>query len=569
MEHLVSFRKGIDSLSDTEYQRCILSFLQRSRLSFHRETTLNLLFRAFHDEIRSNITDSIQSMNSIISQIIISRKDEQEEDGDDDEDIDIAETTNPLNRCSSRLIAEIASYLVFRDKVHFESCSRSCFIGVRSIKSPTFHLDADDFTKMSKHCQSENAQIPSLQSIKSLTVSTKDVAQIIKTVTPKLSDHGLFDSITSLRIEYRFPSELDSLLCALSQCDLSLIRTLRVIQIEDEGAPDSETLNRLTSMITSALRVEYLEYTGYLEYGGVHFPEMDWMANLRGLALNNLTVFGDEYKMMQRVFGALSRTVNATAASKLSSFHQGTAMRAVVGGEVLDGVNELCIPWKQRDESIARMWTERNLSDLQRVHFRNGHEILDGERDSDSDSDIDHENDGGQILWNRRWIEKVVNSVEYLSVDVDGETDGLHLFDVLIGAMEQNTEQITKETQSGNRKRFKLRVCGLDIENEGNLKGIMQRMQSMMTVINEQCDQWMMVFVDWTVMAMDKHLSATLDHFWTSLKCQCTVNITRTEDKSDFVAKMKYNAVITNPRCTINGIQERWTMTCKYCRGGT
>ena len=443
---------------------------------------------------------------------------------------------------------------MFNDKVHFESCSRSCFIGVRSIKSPTFHLDADDFTKMSKHCQSENVQIPSLLSIKSLTVSTKDVVQIIKTVTPKLSDHGLFGSISSLRIEYRFPSELDSLLCALSHCDLSLIRTLRVIQIEDEGAPDSETLSRLTSMITRALRVEYLEYTGYLEYGGVHFPEMDWMANLRGLALNNLTVFGDEYKMMQRVFGALSHC-------KLSSFHQGTAMRSVVGGEVLDGVNELCIPWKQRDESIARMWIERNLSDLQRVHFRNGHEILDGERDSDSDSDIDHENEGGQILWNRRWIEKVVNSVEYLSVDVEGETDELHLFDVLIGAIEQR--------ECKNKERFKLRVCGLDIQNEGNVKGIMQRVQSMMTVINEQCDQWMMVFVDWTVMAMDKHLSTTLDHFWTSLKCQCTVNITRTEDKSDFVAKMKYNAVITNPQCTINGIKERWTMTCKYCRGGT
>ena len=74
MEKLIRFKQGIDSLDDVEYKQ----FLD----SCGRKKVITLMFNGFLSEINQYATESIDNTNKIISEIIASRKNQQDENGD-------------------------------------------------------------------------------------------------------------------------------------------------------------------------------------------------------------------------------------------------------------------------------------------------------------------------------------------------------------------------------------------------------------------------------------------------------------------------------------------------------
>ena len=84
MERLISFKRGLDSLNDEEYNQ----FLDE----FGRKNVNTLLFKAIQDNyFKSDIICDLDESNRIITEIITSRSTNI---GADDEKIDIKAVTN-------------------------------------------------------------------------------------------------------------------------------------------------------------------------------------------------------------------------------------------------------------------------------------------------------------------------------------------------------------------------------------------------------------------------------------------------------------------------------------------
>lgn len=510
MEKIIQFRKGIDSLDDEEYKRCTTWF---------KDSLLSLLFNAFCNELKEEKMDNINKMNEIITKIIRSRNDEDEDDEDIDIEAEDEEIENvkdiKLDELPSDILPEIVSYLEFDERLQFEKSNRSIFIDIRSSKVAIHPLHHNQFKKLVRfyYDNPKEGNLRKLRIFKSLRMDCRDFEEYLG-IKYKWNNFDLLHYIESLQINFDDPSYLKLLLSDLNECDdLSNIKMLRLNGEEDITFDD---LFNLKSIITNKLKLEYFECSGWFDHD-VTFLHNDWFSKLKGISIND---HNEQHVVMESVHSAMGH--------KLESFHQEYIMTDNMNGK-MNELKEFCLSWYLNEKEI-KILIKQNMKNLKRIYFKDSEMNLHGFDDESVEN--------MELFFN-----KIMKTAEYPTSD---------LFDILI-----------KSLKNTKKKTLKIRIDAMKLEdnNVNNINEMIANLKELITVLNTNISHWMLI-----VHHLQIPTSNELDGFLSSILSKHHVKSNKTKSKE---GGNKYNVVINNEGCDINGYQEHWIMQCSKCQQNT
>eukprot|EP01084_Bolivina_argentea_P043109 79445_1 len=559
MDALITYQEGMDSLSDNEYLQCI-NMIGRKAMS---QTMFNGLYQQMHN----NKMSTISRISGIIKQI----KDMRE----DNNDVMHSHEKTQIDDIPSALLSEISSFLSFNDKIQFEQCNRSLFIGVRYCTLPLYHLSDKYFTKLINYCgdNKNDKYVSAIKIFKSLTININLLNVEMDENYEYHFNHKihlqLFDHINSLEITNEKDIGVDEW---TSEQDLELILE-HLFSEQATNLPNIETLRFITNKIVSLDHdwlftlnrfenhaLKYVEISVPLMYDHIdpNFDEssLKWASNLKGIAVNNtsgiknhITANHSQNHMMNIIYKLLT--------NKLESLHCGIINITNNFKMCARELKEICLPWKYYKFNIDLLLTQ-NMHKLERVYFRDvGLYIL-----------TDKENESMELLLN-----KIINiySVKYIGLDIFIDSDhkfDLRIIDILINGIKNMNRSNT----------LKIRINKLQLFKTD--EPIVGKLIQLVNVLNSNCANWMLIMNDCRTIELDNKLIQNLiqnllksTNKYKVMYCSkdirfCVDNCALVFEKCFCVDNyaVSNNFVITNENCCIDGYYETWIMECQCCK---